>query len=220
MNVVGKSPPTPDELQNASDIGFDGIELYLTTEHLDDYGETLRTCQKAPVDVVSVHTPHITIEELQYWEEADQLAHQVGADVVCAHSSYINVGDVQRVNSDVQFRVKHGFENGTEVPLTDIRRHILDNGLEVTLDIAHLHRSVGADRYRNAIEELIVEHGDDIPIVHFTDATADADNLPLGAGDLDLEWTGQLLKDQYQGVIVLEVMPEHQSAAFQKFRSY
>ncbi|MFC7028710.1 hypothetical protein ACFQH8_17370 [Halomicroarcula sp. GCM10025710] len=58
-------------------------------------------------------------------------------------------------------------------------------------------------------------YGDRISVAHLTDGTRTTDGLTIGRGDIDLETTVDLLERQYDGLVVLEVMPDDQRAGRQ-----
>ena len=67
------------------------------------------------------------------------------------------------------------------------------------------------------LEELLQTYGDQIELVHVCDSTPTQDGLAFGEGDIDLVATARLLDRQFEGTVVLEVMPDHQRAALEAF---
>jgi len=209
--LTGKCRPEPERLAAAADRGFDAVELYLTREHLDEYAVTVEACRAAPVAVTSVHTPHVELSEPDYFRAADDLAVEFDA-VLVVHSSHVRIDDHAALRERVAFTATHGFENSTVESLDDVRSGVLDAGQNLILDVAHLRQGVG-DGSLDRIEELVVDHGDAIPLVHLCDGDDEVDGLPFGEGDMPVERLCRLLKEEFDGLVVVEVMPDHQAAA-------
>lgn len=208
MHVVGKCPPDGDALAAAADRGFDAVELYLTTETLD-VGAVQQAVESAPVAVSSVHTPHVRPQQRDVLARTDDLAARLDAYLV-VHSQYAHhahIPDFERVG----FESRYGYENNPGASPHYLRNVILDVGHSLVLDTAHLY--MATDHYREELESLLTTYPEQIELVHLTDATPLADGLPFGAGDIDLQTTTGLLADRFEGDVVLEVMPDDQSAA-------
>lgn len=77
--------------------------------------------------------------------------------------------------------------------------------LKITLDIGHL---IQANESLESIEGLFIDYGKDIINIHLHDAiTGKNGHLPLGSGDLKLNWFFELLKKyNYNGYINLEAL--------------
>jgi len=86
----------------------------------------------------------------------------------------------------------------------------------LTLDIAHLY--MAEQQYLDALENVLRTYNDQIPAVHLCDGTKQEDGLPFGHGDIDITAVGQLLADtDFDGIVTLEMMPQHQEAAYDRF---
>lgn len=209
MIVAGKCPPTVDELQAASERGFDAVELHLTTENLDAMEETTAACRDAPVEIVSVHTPHVDLTQLEYVQRANDLADALDATLV-VHSTKIPLSNVGVLNR-IDITVPHGFENSTGHSVHFLRNVLFDEGRSLVLDTAHLY-TAEADFFP-ALEHLLSEYGDSIPVVHCCDGTKTTDGLAFGTGTMDMERVISVLDENYDGIVVLEVMPDEQADA-------
>lgn len=212
MHLVGKCPPDAESLTAAADRGFDAVELYLTPEHLDDVAETVRTVQTSPVSAASVHTPHARPEEGETFRRADDLAARLDAYLV-VHSQYLQHFHVPVLES-YDFAADYGYENNPGASLFHLRNTILDRGHELVLDTAHLYATTA--RYYETLERLLSEYGSQLSVVHLTDGTTTADGLAIGAGEIDLRATTELLDRQFEGTVVLEVMPADQRAGWRR----
>ena len=213
MLVAGKCPPESDALAAAADRGFEAVELYLERDHLESVEETVETVADSDVRVVSAHTPHVPLEEHEYLHRTDRLAAAFDAYVVF-HSCYINHVDTPDVEK-LDLQSPYGYENKTGVSARHLRYMLLRPGHELVLDVAHLFM---AERdYLGELEGFLQTYGDQIELVHVCDSTPTQDGLAFGEGDIDLVATARLLDRQFEGTVVLEVMPDHQRAALEAF---
>ncbi|CCQ32437.1 deoxyribonuclease IV protein [Halorhabdus tiamatea SARL4B] len=215
--VAGKCEPEPAALAAAADRGFDAVELYLERDHLDALEETVRTVEDAAVSAVSVHTPHVTPEEREYYELTDRLAVELDAYLVL-HSKYVMhvfAPDVAAIG----FSAPNGHENNTGASVMHLEEMILARDNDLVLDTAHLYT---AEReYLDALEYLLSTYPDQIGLIHLTDSTRRNDGLAFGDGEIDLAATVETIRDSaFDGPIVLEVMPESQAAARDAFERY
>jgi sugar phosphate isomerase/epimerase len=215
MIVAGKCPPTADELRAASDRGFDAVELHLSTDDLDAMEETTAVCRAAPVEVVSMHTPHVDLDELEYVQRANDLCERLDATLV-VHSTKIPLSNIDRVLDRIDITVPHGFENSTGHSLHFVRNVLFDEGRSLVLDTAHLYTAEEA--YCSILEDLLAEYGNSIPVVHCCDGTKLTDGLAFGTGTMDMERVMATLHENYDGILVLEVMPDEQEDALEMWR--
>ena len=217
MIISGKCPPNANELKHASESGFENVELYLTTEHLDEFQHTVDVCTDAEVNITSVHTPHVWRHQHKYFRLSNKLADHFNA-VLVVHSSAVGLIDLNSVTDTVDFTVTHGFENGNGDSELYIQNHVFQQGRKFILDTAHLYTGVGKEDFYTVFEDLITTHRDSIPLIHLCDSTELREGLPFGDGEMDLERVIQLLDQEYEGIVVLEVMPEFQAAALEKLQ--
>ncbi|MFC6864854.1 sugar phosphate isomerase/epimerase family protein [Halomicroarcula sp. GCM10025817] len=206
MDLVGKCPPNSDALDAAAARGFDRVELYLSQAAVEDVEATAATVERAPVGAASVHTPHAVPEDGDAFHRADDLATRLDAYLV-VHSQYAQHTHTSQLEAH-GFAAPHGYENNPGASVFHLERQLFDPGHELVLDTAHLY-AAEAD-YLEALERLLRTYGDRIPVVHLTDGTRTQDGLAIGRGDIDLETTVQLLERHYDGIVVLEVMPDDQ----------
>ncbi|ACV10641.1 Xylose isomerase domain protein TIM barrel [Halorhabdus utahensis DSM 12940] len=215
--VAGKCAPEPAALAAAADRGFDAVELYLERQHLDALEETVQVVEDAAVSAASVHTPHVTPEEHEYYELTDRLAVELDAYLVL-HSKYVMHVFAPEVEA-IGFDAAHGHENNTGASVMHLEEMILarDNGL--VLDTAHLYT---AEReYHDALAYLLSTYPDQIGLIHLTDSTRRDDGLPFGDGEIDLEATVRAIRDSaFDGPIVLEVSQDAQADALAVFEDY
>lgn len=214
--IVGKAPPEPDELDRVRERGFDAAELYLERSHLTDVEATVATVERAAVEVVSVHTPHVPIDEPEWLLRADRLASALDAYLVL-HSNRIIHAHIPQLER-LEFESTHGYENNPGSSVRHVQSMILDRGHEFVLDTAHLY--MAEEGYLSAAERLFTEFGDRIRVVHLCDSTLTTDGLGFGEGEMDIEAMSRIVKRQFEGIVVLEVMPDVQAAASARFETY
>ncbi|MBV0925066.1 sugar phosphate isomerase/epimerase [Halomicroarcula limicola] len=209
MHLLGKCPPDPAELASAAERGFESVELHLRSEHLEDVAATAETVGRSPVDAAAVHTLHARPDEERPFRRSDELARRLDALLV-VHSQYAlhtHVDDFEAYD----FAAPHGYENNPGASAFHLENLLLARGHSLVLDTAHLYLSE-AD-YEGALSTLLRDHGDRIPLIHLNDATRTEDGLAFGDGEMDLERTARLLDENYDGPVVLEVMPDAQADA-------
>lgn len=216
MIVAGKCPPEADAFRAAADRGFEAVELYLEREHLESVEDIAAAVEASAIEVVSVHTPHVSLAESEYLNETDRLAVALDAFVV-VHSSHLNHVDIPDVEA-LDLRAAYGYENKTGVSVRHLKHVILEPGHDLVLDVAHLFMAE-AD-YLTGIEFLLTEYGDQIRLVHLCDSTPVQDGLKFGAGDMDIRATTRLLDRHFDGTVILEVMPADQTAALAALSGY
>lgn len=216
MELVGKCPPTPESLAAAKDRGFGEVELYLDPDHIDNYEDTLQQIREAAVDISSIHTPHVTPQQTSYFEKSDELATTLNATLV-VHSQYLHHTHIAELEA-IGFTADYGYENIPGASTFHLENAIIDQGLDLILDTAHLF--IAANDYQSAIARLLRNYNSQIPVVHLNDSTVLEDGLPFGHGEIPLEKTVQTLKNYYSGKIVLEVMPENQRDARTKTETW
>lgn len=216
MRLIGKCPPKLDSLTAAADRGFNAVELYLTPEHIDSFEETLETVREAPVDIASIHTPHVIPDESFYFTKTDELAQAVDATLV-VHSQYLHHTHIEELEA-MHFDARYGYENIPGASKFHLENAILERGFKLILDTAHLY--IAEQEYQAAFEFLLKQYDSAIPLIHLNDATAVQDGLPFGEGEIDLEETVTILDNYYSGTVVLEVMPEYQTDALTQTKAW
>ncbi|PSP72563.1 xylose isomerase [Halobacteriales archaeon QS_3_64_16] len=216
MTVAGKAPAEPDELDRAVARGCDAIELYLERSHLEDVEATIELLEAVDIEVASVHTLHVPIDEPEWLHRSDRLADALGAYLV-VHSNRI----VHTFTPDLEaldFRSAYGYEHNPGISERHIRGTILDPGHELVLDTAHLYM---AERdYLSVTEQLLREFGDQVRVVHLCDSSLQEDGLGFGDGSIDMRTLSELIGQYFEGILVLEVMPDRQREARERLRSY
>lgn len=206
MRIAGKCPPEPGELEEAADRGFECVELYLETPHLDRYEESVAALEQSDVDVVSVHTPHVTVEEREYLERAAYLAERFDARLVM-HSARIGLRQAIEIGETIPYD-DIAYEASPGVSRHAIESIVLGQGKDLVVDVAHLY--IASDEF---VEDLaaLLEHAAHL---HLCDSTAIEDGLGFGEGKMDIERTIEtVLESSFDGDTVLEVMPDHQEPA-------
>lgn len=217
MIIAGKCPPEKEELKAAKNRGFDDVELYLEKEHIDSYHKSLQTCQEADVNIVSVHTPHAYADEKGYFEGAGHLARELDADVVfhSKHVLHFNIPELEKMD----IAADYGYENNPGVSAFAIKNLILGRGHQLVLDTAHLF--IGEEDFVEALKHFLNDLTDQIQLIHLCDSTHTKDGLGFGEGDMDMERTCKIIvESDYDGIVVLEVMPEQQENALRKWKSF
>lgn len=218
MIVAGKCPPEKEELEEAAKRGFENTELYLEKQHLDRFEETIENCKEAKINVVSVHTPHVSKDEPRYFNQAGKLAENLDAKLVF-HSSYFHHFNIPDLEDKTDITVKYGYENNPGASKFAIQNLILGRGHQIVLDTAHLF--IAEEDFQFALEYFINEQAERIEVLHLCDSTTTEDGLKFGEGEIDMENTCQKISDSdFDGILVLEVMPSNQEDALQKWKSY
>lgn len=217
VTLAGKCRPEPEALDEIRELGFDAIELQLLSEHLDAFDRSLAAAERSGLDVASVHTPHVTLEETEYLSLADAFAAELGSRLV-VHSQYVQHVHIPDLET-LEFGSEYAYENNPGSSYYHLENAILDEGHDLVLDTAHLY--MAERRYLSTLETLLREHADDVPVVHLSDSTRRRDGLQFGTGVVDLRRTSRLLKRLLDGVVVLEVHPPAaQANAREVFQTY
>lgn len=218
MKLAGKCPPEPGELEAVNERGFDHVELMLQEEHLDRFDETLAAVRDSDLNTASIHTPHVSLSGIGYFEEADRLAAELDALLV-VHSQFMHHVHIDRVEQEVNFQAEYSYENNPGVSSHHFKNLILNQGFDITLDTAHLF--MAEENYLKELESLLDSYSSRIEVIHLCDASPTEDGLGFGEGDMDMEKVCRLIhSSEFDGVLVFEVMPEHQAEALQKWKSY
>ncbi|MFB6181185.1 MAG: sugar phosphate isomerase/epimerase family protein [Candidatus Nanohalobium sp.] len=213
MIVAGKCPPEEEELEKAFERGFENVELYLERRHLDSFEEALEACLEAEVDVVSVHTPHVSLGESGYFVKADELASRLDAYLVF-HSACVHFSQLSELE---EFDSNHGFENQPGTSMHHWRNALLEEGRELVFDVAHFY--MASNSFQEGLETVLDRFSDSMSVVHLCDSTELDDGLAFGEGEISVEETIRKVKaSEFDGVVVLEVMPGDQEEALEKWR--
>ncbi len=217
MIVAGKCPPEPDGLAAAADRGFDAVELYLEKQHLDTFDQTLDAIRDATVDVVSMHTPHVQLDNMDYMLQADRLAQELDAFLV-VHSQYIQHVHIPELEQ-LSFSSVYGYENNPGASKDHLENSILDHDHQLVFDTAHFF--IAHPHAYDMMGTLLDDYGKNIPVIHLNDATLLEDGLAFGDGAMDMgRVIAEIMDSTFDGILVLEVMPEHQEAARKQVERY
>ena len=216
MQVAGKCPPEKGELESVNERGFENTELYLERKHLDRYEETLQNCREANVNIQSIHTPHVAPEEEEYFRKSDQLAEELDATLV-VHSMYLHHINIPKIES-IGFKSDHGYENNPGISPRHLEEMIMKQDRNMVLDTAHLYMT-SSRRFEANLKYLLSNYSDQISLIHVCDSTMREDGLGLGEGEMKIESMIEIISENYSGKVTLEVMPEHQGDALQKWNS-
>lgn len=218
MIIAGKCPPEKEELEEAEKRGFENVELYLEKQHLEDLEKTISTLEKATLEVVSVHTPHVSVDEDKYIEKADELADRFDAFLVFHTSKYHHtaIADVEEI---FEFSSDYGYENNPGASVRYLKSMILDPGHNFVLDTAHLY--MAETDHLGKIEYLLDNYTGQVELIHLCDSTREKDGLGFGKGEMNMEEVSKTIKNSgFDGILVLEVMPEKQEKALEKFSRF
>lgn len=218
MKIAGKTSPEAEQLSFIEEeTDFENVELYLEKRHLEEFEDTVSNIEGSELEVVSVHTPHVTLSELEYFSKADRLAEEFDAFLVC-HSEQMLHFTMPEVEAH-GLKAEHGYENQPGASIRHLKAAILDRGAKMVLDTAHLYTAESG--YIERIGELLSEHGDHIPLIHLCDSTLTEDGLPFGEGDMKMEQVCEAIRASgFDGILVFEVMPEHQQEAFERWKGW
>lgn len=218
MIIAGKCPPEIKELREAQKRGFENVELYLEKKHLDNFEESLKNCREAEAAVVSIHTPHINLNQTEYFDQAGKLAEKLDAKIVF-HSRYIHHFNIPELEDKTDIKAEYGYENNPGISKFAIENLILGRGHQMVLDTAHLY--MGEEDFQSALEYFVNKQADRIEVVHLCDSTKTDDGLAFGKGEIDMEKACKTISNSaFDGIIVLEVMPEYQEEALSKWKEY
>lgn len=217
MKIAGKCPPEKDELEAAAERGFEQVELYLEKQHLEELEESISNVRSSPVDAISVHTPHVTLEEKDYFLKADRLASELDAFLVF-HSQYLHHVHITQLE-EMKIGSEYGYENNPGASPRILESTILDQGHRLVLDTAHFYMS--EKDYLGEMSRFLDEYSSQMPLIHLCDSTRTEDGLDFGEGDMDMEKLCKIIDDSgFDGILVLEVMPEDQGHALEKWNEY
>ena len=218
MEVVGKCPPEPEELEAAEERGFDKVEPYTTREHFDNLEKTLEDVKEADVEVVSVHTPHVHVDnDKAYFWMADYLCREINAYLVF-HSQYMHHAHIPQLE-ELKIKSDYGYENNPGASKAHLKANILEKDYQMVLDTAHFF--MAEENYLTEIEGLLNNYGGQIDLIHLCDSTMTDDGLAFGDGEMDMKELSQKISESgFDGILVLEVMPEDQKDARGKFEKY
>lgn len=209
MRIAGKCYPTEEELIEAQKRGFEYVELHLDRHHIDKLDNSLTAVRESPVEVVSVHTPHVTPNEKSYFRGSDRLADELNATLV-VHSQYLHHTHIDELEA-ISFQSKYAYENIPGASSFHLENAILNQGYDLVLDNAHLY--IAEPDYHSSFKNLLKNYSKQIPIVHLNDGTVLRDGMAFGHGDVDVRATFVSLLKEFDGTVVLEVMPEYQRKA-------
>jgi len=216
MIIAGKCPPEEDELKQAREHGFENIELYLQKKHLDRFQKTVRTLDDSDLNVVSIHTPHVHLDDKGYMVLADKLAQEVDAYLVF-HSQYMHhthIPDLEKL----EIESNYGYENNPGVSKTFLENTIIKQGHELVLDTAHFYLG---DHTTSEMKQFLEQNIDQISLIHLCDSSDIKDGLGFGEGIMDMKAVCKVIDNSdFDGIVVLEVMPDYQKDAFQKWKNY
>lgn len=218
MKLAGKCPPEPDELEEVKKRGFEHAELMLEKDHLDRFGDSLEAARDSDLDIASIHTPHVSLPEIGYFEEADRLAVELDAFLV-VHSQFLHHIHIGRIEQQIDFQAEYGYENNPGAASRHIRNLIVEQDFNLALDTAHLF--MAEENYLEELESLLSSYPGRTGVIHICDASPTEDGLGFGEGDMDMERVCQLIdRSGFDGVLVFEVMPEYQEQALEKWEEY
>lgn len=216
MIVAGKRPPEEEELRDAREDGFENVELYLEKKHLNNLQETLNTVENSDVEVVSIHTPHVHLDNKGYMVLADQLAQKLGAYLVF-HSQYLHHTHIPELEK-LDIESDYGYENNPGVSKVFLENAIIDQGHDMVLDTAHFYLG---DHTSKDLKNFLDHNVESINVIHLCDSSSVKDGLGFGEGTMDMEEVCHVIDNSaFDGTLVLEVMPDRQEEALRKWKSY
>ena len=217
MKLAGKCPPEKEELSRIEEMPFENIELYIEKKHLDNFDETVENLENSSLNVVSVHTPHVGVDELDYFSLADDLASRFDAFLVC-HSKQIILLETRKVEEH-GLKSPHGYENQPGASYRHLKAALLDREVNMVLDTAHLYTA--EEDYVQIIEDSLMDHLGQIPLIHLCDSTLTDDGLPFGDGEMNMEKVCRTFAESdFDGILVFEVMPDYQEEALDKLNEW
>lgn len=216
MILAGKCPPEEEELKETKRKGFENVELYLEKKHLDNFQESLEIVEDSELEVVSIHTPHVHLEDKGYLVLADKLAQDLGAYLVF-HSQYLHHTHIPELEN-LDIGSEYGYENNPGASQTFLQNAILDEDHDMVLDTAHFYLG---DHTPDDMKSFLKHNIAQISLIHLCDSSNTKDGLGFGEGVMEMEKICQLIDNSgFDGILILEVMPEHQEDALEKWRNY
>ena len=218
MIVAGKCPPETEELRETYEKGFDYTELYLEKNHLEDLEDTVETVRDADIEVVSIHTPHVhPDQDTEYFLKAGELADKLDAYLVF-HSKYFHHTHITQLE-ELDIKSEYGYENNPGISKTHLEEMILKKDHELVIDTAHYFMAT-PENYLDEIRQLLNRYSDRINLIHLCDSKTTEDGLAFGDGEMDMKKVSDMIYENFDGILVLEVMPEHQEDAREKLQKY
>lgn len=216
MILAGKCPPEKEELEEAKERGFENVELYLEKKHLNKLRETLEIVKDADIEVVSVHTPHVHLDEKGVLVLADMLADELDAYLVF-HSQYLHHTHIPQLEK-LDIESDYGYENNPGASKTILQNAILDRDRDLVLDTAHFYLG---DHSSEHFESFLEKNQGQINLIHLCDSSKTKDGLGFGEGEMDMRRYCEIIdSSDFDGILVLEVMPEHQRDAKEKWEEH
>lgn len=218
--------PNPAEaaFAMAAKLGYDGVEVMVTTEPITQIGRSLtRLVEAHSMPVISIHAPTLLISQRVWnrhaWEKIDcsiELAQQVGASTVVVHppfrwqrdyaEEFVEGVAVRETESGIQIAVENMFPwraAGRDVSAYLPHHDPVDfSYASVTLDFSH-----AATAQANSLD-LATQLGPRVRHVHLGDGSGSYkdEHLVPGRGNQPCaEVLGKLAQDGYDGDVVVEV---------------
>jgi sugar phosphate isomerase/epimerase len=147
---------------------------------------------------------------------ADKLAQEVDAYLVF-HSQYMHhthIPDLEKL----EIESNYGYENNPGVSKTFLENAIIKQGHELVLDTAHFYLG---DHTTSEMKQFLEQNIDQISLIHLCDSSDIKDGLGFGEGIMDMKAVCKVIDNSdFDGIVVLEVMPDYQKDAFQKWKNY
>jgi sugar phosphate isomerase/epimerase len=216
--LAGKCPPEKEELEAARERGFEKVELYLEKKHLDHFPRTVENLREAELEVCSVHTPHVHLDEKAYFWLANHLARELEAYLVF-HSQYMHAVHIPQLEQ-LEIEGRYGYENNPGASRRHLEETVLKQGHQLVLDTAHFYMAE-PESYIEGIETMLDKYGDSIDLIHLCDSTTTDDGLEFESGEMDMEAVSKTIAGSgFDGILVLEVMPQFQEDARERWGQY
>lgn len=222
MKFAGKCEPDKEKINEFVEQGFDYFELYLNTTILDDNSveEIVDVCKESDGEIVTVHTPHLNIDEegTEYIHKTDDIAYELDATVIM-DSNPLSTLYMPTVTPQKNIKSDVGYENDPSVSEFYLRVNHIGKGLPLVLDTAHLHMSEG--EYLSFVEELISTHSDKVPAIHLAEGTRTNDGTPFNEGTVPLEEIVRMIyMYEYEGPVILETPQSSQIDALELVKEW
>lgn len=222
-DIAGKAPS--DELGDASEMGFDSVELLLWPEDVESEEaaeQVLSEVEQSDTGIATVHTPHTPYDRPEYLENSARIASEYDVPLV-VHSQRTQLAHIRHFEDyfdEFGFEFDYAYENNPETGTSFIEK-ILDSGQPMVLDTAHL--GCAEKDALTDFKELLDDYSELIEAVHINDAKTDLpveDGKAFGDGDMNMKgFSYAVLDSGYEGPVVIEVPPESQEADREYFES-
>jgi len=215
MDIIGKIILENKKIEQVSK-DFNVVEAGLEKNNLDNIEKALNMLRNSGLSIYAVHTPHITVDEIEYFKKAETVAKEFNALLVF-HSNKLPITYYLKI-IDILTYDKVSIETNPGISINAIENFILKKGKKFCLDIAHLYISSDTNFYSD-LKYLVDKYKNQINHIHISDSTKFEDNLPVGEGEIDFKKVMNIIRI-CNCKAVIEVMSKYQKDGRDKILNY